>query len=94
VTNHPSSPSQTAGVDFSNCPLPDLATASEVAGPLKVTSRTITAWAEAGKIPVALRQGRILRFHPASVWAALGIVIPGMANSLSNSTEQPSAAKK
>jgi len=57
------------------CVLPVLATAAEIARPLGVTSRTITAWAAAGTIPVALRHGKILRFHPPAVSAALGLTV-------------------
>lgn len=46
------------------CVLPVLATAEQIAKPLGVTSRTITAWAASRKIPVALRHGKILRFYP------------------------------
>jgi excisionase family DNA binding protein len=50
-----------------------LATAEEIAKPINVTSRTILAWAAAGTIPVALRQGRIVRFSPSAVARALGL---------------------
>ena len=53
--------------------LPELATAEEIAAPLKVTARTIHSWASAGTIPVALRQGRIVRFSPPAVAKALGL---------------------
>lgn len=57
--------------------LPVLATAEQIAKPLGITSRTITAWAAANKIPVALRQGKILRFYPPAVAAALGLDMSG-----------------
>lgn len=53
--------------------LPLLATAAQIAEPLGITSRTITAWAAAGTIPIAFRRGKILRFHPPAVAAALGV---------------------
>jgi len=60
-----------------SCVLPVLATAEEIALPLGITSRTVTAWAAADKIPVALRAGKILRFYPPAVAAALGLDVPG-----------------
>jgi excisionase family DNA binding protein len=48
-------------------PLPEFATASQIAKALQVTSRTILEWEAAGKIPAALRTGRTVRFHPGEV---------------------------
>jgi hypothetical protein len=59
-------------------PLPSLATAEQIAAPLQVTARTVHLWAAANPpvIPVAFRQGRIVRFHPPDVARALGITLP------------------
>ncbi len=62
------------------CLLPVLATAEQIAKPLGVTSRTITAWAASRKIPVALRHGKILRFYAPAVAAALGLDVPGFGD--------------
>jgi hypothetical protein len=56
--------------------LPSLATAEQIAEAVQVTPRTVHYWAEAGTIPTALRQGKIVRFHPPAVAAALGIQLP------------------
>lgn len=56
--------------------LPSLATAEQIAAVLQVTPRTILYWAERGTIPTALRKGKIVRFHPPSVAAALGLNLP------------------
>lgn len=56
--------------------IPTLVTADEVAKPLGVTGRTVLNWAAAETIPTALRCGKIIRFHPPSVAAALGIRLP------------------
>ena len=55
-------------------PLPDLSTASQIAGALQVTSRTVLEWEATGKIPAALRTGRTVRFNHAAIVNALGIV--------------------
>ncbi len=57
------------------CVLPVLATAAQIAKPLGLTSRTITAWASSNKLPVALRCGKVLRFYPPAVAAALGLTM-------------------
>lgn len=56
-------------------PLPALSTATQIGDALQVTSRTILEWEAQGKIPAALRSGRTVRFNPAAVVKALGIVI-------------------
>jgi hypothetical protein len=58
--------------------LPNLATAEQIAAVLQVTARTIHLWATAEPpvIPVALRQGKVVRFHPPDVAKALGISLP------------------
>jgi excisionase family DNA binding protein len=48
-----------------------LYTAAEIAEMLSVEPRTIHCWAEAGKIPVALRASRTVRFDLDDVKAAL-----------------------
>lgn len=58
------------------CVLPCLATAEQLGRVLQVSSRTIHLWAAAGKIPVALRQNKVVRFHPPSVASALGLTLP------------------
>ena len=58
------------------CLLPFLATARQIAGVLQVSTRTVHLWAEAGTIPVALRQGKVVRFHPPAVAKALGLNLP------------------
>lgn len=50
-----------------------LVTAEEIGEPIGVTGRTVHNWAEAGKIPTALRIGKVVRFDPAAVAAALSI---------------------
>jgi hypothetical protein len=50
-----------------------LATAEQISKPLQLTGRTVRMWATAGILPVALRRGKVLRFHPPSVAAALGL---------------------
>lgn len=66
--------------------LPRLVTANQLSRTLQVTTRTLTGWAAKGVIPVALRQGRVLRFHPLSVYQALGIDC-GSSNLASDATE-------
>ncbi len=48
-----------------------LYTAAEIAELFSVETRTIHCWAEAGKIPVALRTSRTVRFELDDVKAAL-----------------------
>lgn len=48
-----------------------LETAEEVAVRLQVEERTVRVWASAGKIPVAVRVGKVLRFDWAEVAARL-----------------------
>lgn len=59
-----------------NSLLPSMATAEQIAEILQVSSRTIHLWAAADIIPTALRQGKTVRFHPASVVFALGLSLP------------------
>lgn len=56
--------------------LPSLATAEQIGNALQVTPRTVHYWADAGTIPTALRQGKIVRFNPPAVAAALGLNLP------------------
>ena len=58
--------------------LPNLATAEQIASALQVTARTIHLWATAEPpvIPIAFRQGKVVRFHPPDVARALGISLP------------------
>lgn len=56
--------------------LPALATPAQIAAALQVTARTVLYWSERGIIPTALRQGKIIRFHPPAVADALGITMP------------------
>jgi excisionase family DNA binding protein len=74
----PKTPSTASKEEFvlrsaNGTPLPEFATASQIAKALQVTSRTILEWEAAGKIPAALRTGRTVRFHPGEVAKALGI---------------------
>ena len=74
LTPNPTTPpGQAAGEGGILVTLPNLSTAEEIAKPLNITSRTVLAWAAAGTIPVALRQGRIVRFSPSAVAKALGL---------------------
>jgi hypothetical protein len=75
------------GEEFSLAVLPQLSTATQIARPLKVTSRLVHIWATSGKIPVALRQGKIVRFSPAEVAKALGIAIPELGHAPPEGTE-------
>jgi hypothetical protein len=64
------------GADISNYPrvsIVELVDADTLGVPLGVTGRTILNWAEAKKIPTALRLGRVVRFDPAAVAQALGV---------------------
>lgn len=54
--------------------IPRLVTADEIGAPLGVTGRTVLNWAEAKKIPIAFRLGKIVRFDPAAVAEALGLL--------------------
>lgn len=56
--------------------LPSLATAEQIAQVFQVSSRTVHLWAAAETIPTALRCGKVVRFHPPAVAAALGINLP------------------
>jgi len=56
--------------------LPSLATAEQIAEVLQVTGRTVHLWAAAETIPTALRCGKVVRFNPPAVAAALGINLP------------------
>jgi len=67
--NHPPAPGGVGEIPV----LPPLATAEQIAAVLQVSARTIHLWAEAGTIPTALRNGRVVRFNPPAVAAALGI---------------------
>lgn len=76
--NKPTStpPALPAGVTGEVEVLPSLATAEQIAHVLQVSARTIHLWAAAGTIPVALRQGKVVRFHPPSVAESLGLDLP------------------
>ncbi|MEO8613873.1 MAG: hypothetical protein ABI600_01930 [Luteolibacter sp.] len=65
--------------------LPSLSTAEQIARVLQVTSRAVHAWAAAGTVPVAFRQGRIVRFNPLAVAKALGIDLPEFGVPVSDS---------
>ncbi len=56
--------------------LPTLATAEQIAEVLQITARTVLYWAERKEIPTALRRGKVVRFHPPAVAAALGLNLP------------------
>ena len=56
--------------------MPALATAEQIAEVLQITSRTVHYWAAAGTIPRALSCGKVVRFHPPAVAAALGLNLP------------------
>jgi len=73
-TTAPLVPSTGAGVSAGV--LPALATAAQLARVLQVSARTVHLWADAGTIPVALRQGRVVRFHPPAVAMSLGLDLP------------------
>jgi hypothetical protein len=77
-------------LDCAASSLPTLATAAQIAAPLQVTSRTVTTWATEGRIPVALRCGKILRFYPASVAAALGIDVSVFISAVATDATKPS----
>ncbi len=51
-----------------------LQTADDIAAFLKVSSRTVYLWAEGGRIPVAYRNGKTVRFRLADVQESL---VPG-----------------
>jgi hypothetical protein len=70
---HANPPPPGSGGGATTAILPVLATAEEIAKPLQVTARTIHLWGAAGTIPVALRQGRTVRYSPSAVAQALGI---------------------
>jgi hypothetical protein len=80
-------PSQTssrrtiATVEGTWASLPALSTATQIAGLLQVSPRVVHLWASSGKIPVALRQGKVVRFHPPAVAQALGLDLPGFGDS-------------
>lgn len=73
----PKSSSPVSGAGVGVHVLPSLATAEQIAGVLQVSSRLIHLWAASGKIPTALRCGKVVRFSPLGVSAALGIKLPG-----------------
>ena len=56
--------------------LPSLATAEQLAEVLQITPRTVHYWAADGTIPTAIRRGKVVRFHPPAVAAALGLNLP------------------
>lgn len=62
--------------------LPTLATAEQLAAILQVSKRTIHVWAANETIPTALRCGKVVRFHPPAVAAALGLRLPGLGHTL------------
>lgn len=70
------SPVPVTGSGASSGVLPALATAAQLARVLQVSARTVHLWADAGTIPVALRQGRVVRFHPPAVAKSLGLDLP------------------
>lgn len=74
---HPTkSSSSVSGAGVSVRVLPSLATAEQIAEVLQVSSRTVHLWAAAETIPTALRCGKVVRFNPPAVGAALGINLP------------------
>lgn len=56
--------------------LPSLATAEQLAEVLQITPRTVHYWAADGIIPTAIRRGKVVRFNPPAVAAALGLNLP------------------
>lgn len=76
LANSPPVTAPTFGAAGSVGALPSLATATQIARVLQVSARTIHLWAEAGTVPVALRQGKVVRFHPPAVAEALGLDLP------------------
>jgi hypothetical protein len=50
-----------------------LVDADAIGEPIGVTGRTILNWAAGHKIPTALRIGKVVRFDPVAVAAALGL---------------------
>lgn len=57
--------------------LPALSTAAQIAAVLQVSPRCVHQWAEKGLIPRAIHNTRgTVRFHTASVAAALGLDLP------------------
>ena len=70
------STSPTSGAVGGVLVLPPLATAEQIARVLQVTPRTVHYWADRGEIPTALRRGKVVRYHPPDVAAALGLVLP------------------
>jgi hypothetical protein len=70
------SSSLVSGVEAGVRVLPSLATAEQIAEVLQVSSRTVHLWATAETIPTALRCGKVVRFNPPAVAAALGLNLP------------------
>lgn len=71
--------------------LPSLATAEQIAEVLQVSSRCVHLWAAAETIPTALRCGKVVRFNPPAVAAALGLNLPefGVNSGEIHSPNQP-----
>ncbi len=80
-----------SGVEDGKRVLPSLATAEQIAEAIQVSSRTVHLWASAGTIPTALRCGKVVRFSPPAVAAALGINLPefGIVKGEISSPDQP-----
>lgn len=70
------SSSPVSGVEAGVRVLPSLATAEQIAEVLQITPRTVHFWAAAETIPTALRCGKVVRFNPPAVAAALGLNLP------------------
>ena len=85
------SPSPVSGAGVEVRVLPSLATAEQIGNALQVTPRTVLYWAERGTIPTALRQGKVVRFHPPAVATALGLNLPefGVKNGDGGSPPNP-----
>lgn len=85
------SSSPVSGVEAGVRVLPSLATAEQIAEVLQVSSRTVHLWAAAETIPTALRCGKVVRFNPPAVAAALGINLPefGVKSGEAISPHQP-----
>ena len=87
----PKSSAPVSGVEAGVRVLPSLATAEQIGNALQVTPRTVHYWADAGTIPTALRQGKVVRFNPPAVAVALGLNLPefGMNSGEITSPHQP-----
>lgn len=66
----------------SNTARTGLQTAAEIAEFLKVDTRTIHYWADEGKVPTALREGRIVRFDLDQVLDSLQVNATGEGRSV------------